>query len=188
VVIDDVYALRLARRSDVPALEVLIDRSVRGLGGAYYTAAEIDAGLRYVFGVDTQLVEDGTYYLIEHGATVVACGGWSARRTLFGGDQHKAGPDPRLDPQRDAARIRAFFVHPDHARRGLGRRLYQACAMAARAEGFTSFELMATLPGQPLYLALGFETLDPVAVPTPVGVPLPCVRMRRAIDTSPRVP
>ena len=178
---DDTYVLRLARHADVAALEVLIDDSVRGLGGAYYTAAEIDAGLRYVFGVDTQLVDDGTYFLVEQHGVAVACGGWSARRTLFGGDQHKSGPDTRLDPRVDAARIRAFFVHPDHARRGLGRRLYDACASAARIEGFSVFELMATLPGQPLYAALGFESLDPVAVPTPVGVPLPCVRMRRAI-------
>lgn len=182
--IDDAYALRLARRADVPALQVLIDRSVRGLGGAYYTSAEIDAGLRYVFGVDTQLVDDGTYFLVEHQGRPVACGGWSARRTLFGGDQHKTGPDTRLDARVEAARIRAFFVHPDHARRGIGRRLYDACARAARAEGFTAFELMATLPGQPLYVALGFESLEPVAVPTPVGVPLPCVRMRRALDTA----
>ena len=182
---DDAYALRLARPDDVETLEMLIDDSVRGLGEAYYTPAEIDAGLRHVFGVDTQLVDDGTYFVIEHRAVAVACGGWSGRRTLFGGDQHKSEPDTRLDPRTDAARIRAFFVHPAHARRGLGRRLYEACANAARAEGFSSFELMATLPGVPLYVALGFEPLEPVAVPTPVGVPLPCVRMRRAIDVIP---
>lgn len=181
---DEAYTLRLARRADVAALEVLIDESVRVLGAAYYTAVEIDAGLRYVFGVDTQLVDDGTYFLIEHDGSPVACGGWSARRTLFGGDRHKTGADPRLDPRVDPARIRAFFVHPNHARRGLGRQLYEACARAARAEGFAAFELMATLPGEPLYVALGFQPLDLVAVPTPIGVPLPCVRMRRAIDPA----
>jgi GNAT superfamily N-acetyltransferase len=177
----DAYRLRPAQPSDVAALEALIDSSVRGLGAAYYSPAEIDAGLRFVFGVDTQLVQDGTYLLIEHEAVPVACGGWSGRRTLFGGDQHKSGIDDALDPRVDPARIRAFFVHPAHARRGLGRRLYEACAEAARARGFTAFELMATLPGQPLYAALGFEALEPVAVPTPAGVPLPCVRMRRPI-------
>jgi GNAT superfamily N-acetyltransferase len=181
---EDAYTIRLARAADVPELEALIDASVRGLGGGYYTPAEIEAGLRYVFGVDTQLIADGTYYLIEHGGRAgvpVACGGWSGRRTLFGGDQHKSGVDSRLDPAVDPARIRAFFVHPGHARRGLGRRLYETCAQAASARGFRTFELMATLPGVPLYAVLGFEEIEPVAVPTPAGVPLPCIRMRTAI-------
>jgi GNAT superfamily N-acetyltransferase len=192
---EDAYTLRLARADDVPALEALIDASVRVLGQGFYTPAEIDAGLRHVFGVDTQLIVDGTYYVIEQGGvpgsigqasrdtgnTPVACGGWSGRRTLFGGDQHKSGIDGRLDPAVDPARIRAFFVHPDHARRGLARTLYDTCARAAYAQGFLAFELMATLPGVPLYAALGFEALEPVAVPTPAGVPLPCVRMRRTI-------
>jgi GNAT superfamily N-acetyltransferase len=182
------YRLRLAQSTDVPALEALIDASVRGLGEGYYTPAEIDAGLRFVFGVDSQLVQDGTYFLIERDAVPVACGGWSGRRTLFGGDQHKSGADDRLDPRVDAARIRAFFVHPDHARRGLGRRLYEACAEAAMARRFTVFELMATLPGRPLYAALGFEVLEPVAVPTPAGVPLPCIRMRRTIGPGAAAP
>ena len=107
----------------------LIDSSVRGLGPGYYTPSEIEAGLRHVFGVDTQLVSDGTYYLIEHDGVPVACGGWSGRRTLFGGDQHKSGVDDRLDPSLDPARIRAFFVHPRHARRGLGRRLYEGARL-----------------------------------------------------------
>ena len=106
------YALRRATLADVAALDVLIDHSVRGLGPGYYTPSEIEAGLRHVFGVDTQLVSDGTYYLIEHDGVPLACGGWSGRRTLFGGDQHKSGVDDRLDPALDPARIRAFFVHP----------------------------------------------------------------------------
>jgi len=166
--------------ADVGALDALIDRSVRDLGAGYYTPAEIEAGLRHVFGVDTQLVADGTYFLIEHDGVPVACGGWSGRRTLFGGDQHKSGIDNRLDPSCAPARIRAFFVHPAHARRGLGRRLYDVCADAARTAGFQALELMATLPGVPLYTALGFEPLEPVAVPTPSG-PLPCIRMKKAI-------
>jgi GNAT superfamily N-acetyltransferase len=175
------YALRRATLADVAALDVLIDHSVRGLGPVHYTPNEIEAGLRHVFGVDTQLVSDGTYYVIEHDGAAVACGGWSDRRTLFGGDQHKSGDDGRLDPTLDAARIRAFFVHPAHARRGLGRRLYEVCAAAARTSGFHTLELMATLPGVPLYAALGFESHERVAVPTPSG-PLPCIRMTRSID------
>lgn len=175
------YALRRATLADVAVLDVLIDHSVRGLGPGHYTPSEIEAGLRHVFGVDTQLVTDGTYYLIEHHDAAVACGGWSGRRTLFGGDQHKSGADDRLDPSIAPARIRAFFVHPEHARRGLGRRLYEVCADAARAAGFHTLELMATLPGVPLYTALGFEPHECVAVPTPSG-PLPCIRMTRSID------
>ena len=106
------YPLRRATLADVAALDILIDHSVRGLGRGYYTPSEIEAGLRHVFGVDTQLVTDGTYYLIEHDGVPVACGGWSGRRTLFGGDQHKSGTDDRLDPSIAPARIRAFFVHP----------------------------------------------------------------------------
>lgn len=174
------YLLRRATLADVGALDALIDSSVRGLGSGYYTPGEIEAGLRHVFGVDTQLVIDGTYYVIEHDGVPVACGGWSGRRTLFGGDQHKSGTDDRLDPSLAPARIRAFFVHPAHARRGLGRRLYEVCAEAARDAGFTTLELMATLPGVPLYTTLGFEPHEEVAVPTPSG-PLPCIRMTRAI-------
>jgi GNAT superfamily N-acetyltransferase len=174
------YPLRRATAADVFALDALIDASVRGLGAAFYTSNEIEAGLRHVFGVDTQLIADGTYYVIESAGVPVACGGWSGRRTLFGGDRHKSGDDDRLDPRVDAARLRAFFVHPAHARRGLGRRLYEVCAAGARAAGFSRLELMATLPGVPLYEALGFELDEPVAVPTPSG-PLPCVRMARSI-------
>jgi GNAT superfamily N-acetyltransferase len=111
----------------------------------------------------------------------VACGGWSRRRTLYGGDQHKALEDPPLDPATEPARIRAFFVHPAWVRRGLGRLLFDACHAAARDAGFRAFELMATLPGRPLYATLGFTAVEPVVESMPDGVPLPLVRMRRAI-------
>ena len=167
-------------------MDALIDASVRGLGPPHYSPAQVEAGLAHIFGVDTQLVADGTYFVIEavdHETPVLAaCGGWSARRTLFGGDQHKTGVDDRLDPATEPARIRAFFVHPAHARRGLGRRLFEACEDAAVSAGFAAFELMGTLPGVPLYAALGFVSLDRVPVPTPAGVALDCVRMRRAIS------
>lgn len=177
----DTPRLRAATAADVPALSALIDASVRGLSAAHYTPAQIESALRHVFGVDTQLVRDGTYYLVEADGSPVACGGWSRRRTLYGGDQHKSVDDPPLDPSTEPARIRAFFVHPAWARRGLGRLLFGACHAAARDAGFRALELMATLPGQPLYATLGFTAIEPVAETMPDGVQLPLVRMRRAI-------
>lgn len=170
---------RPATAADVPALEALIAASARGLGAGYYTGAQTEALVAHVFGVDTRLVADGTYYVVDapDGAPAAA-GGWSARRTLFGGDRFKAdGVDDRLDPRAEPARIRAFFVHPRWARRGLGRRLYAACADAARAAGFRAFELMATLPGEPLYRALGFTAVERVELSLPGGVVVPLVRM-----------
>lgn len=177
--------IRPATTADVPALEVLIATSVRGLSTAFYSAAQIEAALTSVFGVDTQLIADRTYYVIDGPSGPVAAGGWSARRTLFGGDAMKGGDDPRLDPATEPARIRAFFVRPDSARRGLARRLYDACSAAARDAGFRRFELMATLPGVPLYVALGFAEIERVTVPLAHGVTLPLLRMGRDIDAGP---
>src|SRR6476659_8173665 len=139
--------LRVATPDDVPALRTLIDESARALSAGFYSPAQIEAAVTHVFGVDSQLIADGTYFLIEGPAHHVAAGGWSARRTLYGGDQMKAGDDLRLDPSSEAARIRAFFVHPHWARRGLARRLYAACVDAAWTAGFRRFELMSTRPG-----------------------------------------
>jgi GNAT superfamily N-acetyltransferase len=166
---------------------VLIDASVRGLAPGYYTDAQIASALRYMFGVDTQLVDDGTYFLFEHEGSPVACGGWSGRQTLFGGDRHKvaAGASDRpVDPATAPARIRAFFVHPDWARRGLGTRLAAQCEAEAHAAGFRALELMGTLPGVPLYRHLGFTTLAPVDVQLPDGVTIPCQQMRRELAPS----
>ncbi|MEO8032400.1 MAG: GNAT family N-acetyltransferase [Gemmatimonadota bacterium] len=173
--------LRLASLDDIPALNRLIDRSVRGLSPGYYSPMQIDNALRHVFGPDTQLIADGTYFLIESPEGLAAAGGWSKRRTLYGGDQMKNADDPLLDPLHEPARIRAFFVDPDWARRGLGRQLYTHCSRQASAAGFRQLELMATLPGVPLYRALGFEELERVVA---VG-DLPVVRMRRAISHKP---
>ncbi|AHG88520.1 GCN5-related N-acetyltransferase [Gemmatirosa kalamazoonensis] len=173
---------RVAVAADVPALRALIDDSARGLSVGFYTPAEIDAAATYVFGVDTQLVADGTYFVVDAPDGPAAAGGWSARRTLYGGDQMKAAEDPRLDPATEPARIRAFFVHPRWARRGLARAIYAACAEAAWAAGFRAFELMATLPGEPFYRALGFEVVERVTTPLPGGVDVPFARMRRPID------
>jgi len=174
-------ALRRATLDDLPALTSLIAESVRGLSKGYYTAEEIEASLVHVFGVDTQLIADGTYYVIESDGTLAACGGWSGRRTLFGGDQMKPAEDARLDPVTEPARIRAFFVHPRYARRGLARRLYEHSAEQARAAGFQSLELAATLPGVPLYAALGFSGDERITVAMPGGLTLICVRMGRRL-------
>jgi GNAT superfamily N-acetyltransferase len=172
--------LRVATPDDVPALSALIDRSVRSLSRSIYSPEQIDAALAHVFGVDSQLLADGTYYVIDAADRVVAAGGWSARQTLFGGDQMKRDDDVAIDVTMPA-RIRAFFVDPDWTRRGLARQLYDACETAARERGFLRFELMATLPGVPLYRALGFIDLERVDIPMPDGLVLPCLRMSREL-------
>jgi GNAT superfamily N-acetyltransferase len=173
--------LRVATMDDVPALNALIADSARGLSVGFYNDAQIEALITHVFGVDTQLISDGTYYLIVDDSAPAAAGGWSARRTLYGGDQAKSGEDNRLNPATDAARIRAFFVHPRYARRGLGRQLYNQCESAARAARFARLELMATLPGEPLYAALGFNAVERTTVTLPGDVDVPLVQMERSI-------
>ncbi len=170
--------------ADVPALQALIATSVRSLSMEFYTPAQIEAAITAVFGVDTQLIADRTYYVIVDACEPVAVGGWSYRRTLYGGDQMKGAEDPRLDPSMEPARIRAFFVHPAWTRRGLATRLYGECARAAHAAGFRRFELMATLPGVPLYAALGFSQVERIALPLAAGVELPLVRMARRIESE----
>lgn len=177
--------LRPATPADVPALRELIAASARALSVGYYTPAQIEAAVTHVFGVDTQLIADGTYYVIDAPDGPAAAGGWSFRRTLYGGDQMKEVEDPRLDPAVDAARIRAFFVHPRWARRGLARRLYDECARAAWAAGFRRFELMATSPGEPVYAALGFTVVERVSTGLPGGVTVPFARMQRDITPPP---
>ena len=172
---------RLAEHADIPALEALIALSGRALSVGYYTPSQADAITRHVFGVDTQLIDDATYFVIECDGRIVACGGWSKRRTLFGGDKAKDGPDPLLDPATDPARIRAFFVDPSVARRGLGRQLMDACVAAARAAGFHSLELAATLPGEPLYLASGFAVLERFELELPGAIRVPLTRMGKGI-------
>lgn len=174
--------LRSATHEDTAAIAALIAQSGRALSAGFYSPAQAEAITRHVFGVDSQLIDDGTYYVVEDAARLAACGGWSRRRTLFGGDQYKTGPDPLLDPATEAARIRAFFVHPDSARRGLGRRLLAHCAQAARMAGFSRLELVATLPGEPLYAAAGFGVLERFDLRLPPGIDVPLVRMRRELD------
>lgn len=171
--------IRIATYPDIPAMQALIALSGIELSAGFYTPEQAEAITREVFGVDTQLVDDETYFVVEEDGRMVACGGWSKRVTPFGGDQHKRGVDRLLDPATEAARIRAFFVHPSMARRGIGRRLLEHCAVAARAAGFSQLELTATMPGVPLYEACGFVKQEPVSLNLG-GIAVPLVRMTRA--------
>jgi GNAT superfamily N-acetyltransferase len=170
---------RLATLNDIPQLQQLIALSVSKLSTGYYTRQQIESSIKHIFGIDTQLVIDGTYYVAEMDGVIVGCGGWSKRNTLYGGDQHKPVEDPLLDPETDAARIRAFFVHPDYARRGIGTHLMNVCESAARNHGFTCFELGATLPGVPLYKAMGYTELERIDTPLKDGEMLGIVKMRK---------
>jgi GNAT superfamily N-acetyltransferase len=173
--------VRAARPDDIPAMEALIARSGIELSEGFYTKEQAQAVTRHVFGVDTQLVADQTYFLIERDGELVACGGWSKRSTLFGADRTKQGADPLLDPATEPARIRAFFVDPAAARQGLGRMLLRHCADAAAAGGFHTLELAATMPGVPLYLACGFEVVEPFEITLPGPIQVPLARMRKRI-------
>lgn len=176
------YVFRVAAPGDTPALRDLIARSIRSLGAADYSSAQIEAALLGAFGVDSALVADGTYFIAQtaHGA-IVACGGWSRRRTLFGGDTHAERDESLLDPGRDSAKIRAFFVDPAHARRGLGRALLERCEAAAAAAGFRQLELMATLPGVRLYAACGYTPSAQLRYPLPGGVEIEFVPMHKRL-------
>ncbi len=162
-------------------MTALIHASVRGLSRGFYTDEQVESAIRHVFGVDTVLVEDGTYFCVMAGETIVGCGGWSRRQTHYGGDHAKHESDTLIDPATDPARIRAFFVHPDWARRGIGRMLLDACADAARSAGFRTLMLVSTMPGEPLYRAYGFAPVEEMNLSLPDGVTLPLLRMVRAI-------
>lgn len=172
------YPLRIARASDVPALAALIPISVRALQAMHYSPAQMDAASGTVFAVDRQLIDDRTYFVVEDGGSIAGCGGWSRRRSLFGGDSLRAaGDSDALDPACDPARIRAFFVHPDRARRGIGRQIMLACEKAIGEARFLSVELVATLAGEPLYAAFGYIPVERYAIPLAGGLHLPVVRM-----------
>ena len=173
--------IRLAAVEDIEALERLIEASVRALSQGYYSPAQIESALKYVFGVDTQLVADGTYFVVEADGQPAGCGGWSKRKNLYGGDKVKTEADDLLDPNTEPSRIRAFFVHPDFARRGIGRLLLDACETAARQAGFKSLELAATLPGEPLYAACGYHVIERLEAELPDGVKVPITRMGKPL-------
>ncbi len=177
--------LRTALTADIPRLREVIEASVRGLQAHDYTPAQIEGALRGVYGVDTQLIADGTYFAVEapEDGEIIACGGWSKRKTLYGGDQYAAREDSLLDPARDAAKIRAFFVHPDWARRGIGTLILNACENAALAAGFTRLEMGATLSGVPFYRARGYVEIEKQSATLGNGEALPIIRMAKEIAT-----
>lgn len=169
--------LRLAREADIPALEVLIPLSVRVLQAPFYSPAQMEAALGPVFGVDRQLISDGTYFVVEREGLLIGCGGWSRRRAVFGGDRARVGEDDPLDPAHDPARIRAFFIHPDWARRGIGRSILSACESAIIEARFREAVLVATLAGEPFYASAGYTVAERYEVQLSNWLALPVVRM-----------
>jgi GNAT superfamily N-acetyltransferase len=171
---------RLAQPSDMPALQALMTASIRQLLPQFLTPEKVEASFA-VMGVDSQLIEDRTYFILEEDGVMAGCGGWSRRATLFG-HSHTAGRDSRLlDPKSEPARIRAMYTAPAFVRRGVGRRILALCEAAARAEGFTRAELGATAGGEPLYRACGYSEIERLEVPTPNGVSVPITRMGKAL-------
>jgi GNAT superfamily N-acetyltransferase len=182
----DNFTIRLATSADIPALRELIDKSVRVLQRQDYSAEQLDAALGTAYGVDTQLIADETYYVVEGvGASgekvLAACGGWSMRKTLYGSDHGPYRDNAMLDPACDAAKIRAFFVHPEWTRRGIASLILKTCEDAAYAWGFRRFEMGATLTGVPMYAARGYEKDEQIEVPLPNGMSLTVVRMSKTL-------
>lgn len=173
--------VRLATESDLTALRVLMDLSIGRLQHDFLSPEQVEASFD-IMGLDTQLIADGTYLVVEAGHELAGCGGWSRRATLFGGD-HTAGRDAALlDPATDAARIRAMYTHPDFTRRGVGRLIIDTCEAAAAAEGFRRCEMAATLAGEPLYLSCGYEVIEPFDGVTAQGAKVPLKRMGKALS------
>ena len=173
--------IRRATLAERDAIKRLIDESARHLSRDHYDDAQIDAAIASVFGVDTDLIEDGTYFVAESDGALVGCGGWSRRKTLFGGDQFSSRDTGYLDPATDFAKIRAFFIHPDHARKGIARAIVARCESEAQEHGFRGLELMATLPGIEFYKSCGFEEQGDFDLDLQ-GVKLELVPMRKIFD------
>ena len=171
--------IRRASVDDLPEIERVMHASLDALSAGFYETAQVPSAVRYIAIPDRQLIDDGTYYVVVDDDRVIACGGWSWRQKLFTGTSDQETTSGDVDPQHDPARIRAMFVHPDYARRGLGRLILDTSEQHARSLGFTRFELMATLPGVPLYEACGYERVETVTLDLPDGVRLDCVRMTK---------
>ena len=170
---------RLARLDDLGALRDLMNAAISELQKPFLNDRQI-ASSRTIMGLDTQLIEDSTYFIVESGGELAGCGGWSRRATLYGGDQSPGRSPALLDPARDAARVRAMYTHPAHVRKGVGRLILGLCEEAARREGFSSVELMGTMAGEPLYRACGYEGIERVD-DARGGVAVPLLRMRKAL-------
>jgi len=173
--------LRRAEHRDIPVLSRLIEESVRVLQRATYTPCQIELALVHIYGVDTALVDDGTYFVVDVDGEIAACGGWSKRAQLYGGDRMADRRIDLLDPAVDAAKIRAFFVRPLAARRGLGSLILAHCEADAIAAGFTRFEIGSTLAGVPFYEARGYAVEGTLELALPQGESLPIIRMRRVV-------
>jgi len=170
---------RLARRDDLDALKRLMDAAIGELQKPFLTDDQI-ASSRAIMGLDRQFIDDGTYFVVEVQGELAGCGGWSRRATLYGGDQTPGRSAALLDPATDAARVRAMYTHPRHTRQGVGRLILSLCEAAARAEGFQRVELMATLSGEPLYRACGYEPFE-TFTDDRGGIPVPLLRMRKRL-------
>jgi N-acetylglutamate synthase-like GNAT family acetyltransferase len=181
---DDEPVLRMATVDDAVAVERLMKESASILFPRFYDELPAASAVRYVAQVDSLLLADGTYFVLESGDEMVACGGWSRRDRMYTGSGDGNDDARALDPATEAARVRAMFVRADWTRRGLGRRILEACEAAARDERFRELTLVATLPGVPLYLAYGFEPVDELVVEMPDGVTIECLSMAKPIGTS----
>jgi GNAT superfamily N-acetyltransferase len=170
---------RLATREDLDALRALMNAAIGELQKPFLDAAQI-ASSRTIMGLDTQLIDDGTYFIVTDNGALAGCGGWSRRATLYGGDRSPGRDAALLDPAKDAARVRAMYTHPDFTRRGVGRLILKLCEEAARAEGFTRTELMATMAGEPLYRACGYQPVERI-VDDRGGAGVPLLKMRKEI-------
>lgn len=178
------WPLRLARDEDAPALERLIDLTVRQSLARCYSEVQLAAALGPVFGLDRQLMRDGTYFVVESAGEIIACGGWSRRLAVYGGDRARPGADAELNPLKDAARVRAFFVHPAWERRGIGRALLEASEAAIRAAGFMRVELVATRAGEALYARFGYAVTERHDAPMSGGLKLPVVSMSKKLSLA----
>lgn len=176
----DAFTHRLARTDDIPALKSLMAQSIRALLKDFLAPAAVEASFE-VMGLDTRLIDDGTYFVVECEGAIAGCGGWSRRNTLFGGDHTAVRNDALLDPSTDAARVRAMYTSPRFARRGVGRLVLSLCERAASSEGFTRAELAATLAGEPLYRACGYGEIERFEAPTSTGIRIPLIRMSKSI-------
>jgi N-acetylglutamate synthase-like GNAT family acetyltransferase len=176
------YVLRKARDNDVTEISSLIELSVQGLSRDDYSPRQIELSIKTVFGIDKDLIDDETYFVVETSGKIVGCGGWSKRKTLYGASTYEhSRTSGLLNPATEPAKIRAFFIHPDWARRGIGSAILDACEAEATASGFKSAEMMATLPGVKLYAVRGYEGDERVAIPVGEGEEITCIRMRKSL-------
>jgi len=174
------FTIRKAKLDDQAEIERLIAESVRGLSREDYDEQQIELSIKTVFGVDTELILDKTYFVAEADGKIVGCGGWSKRKTLYGASRYESSRDSeKLNLERDAAKIRAFFIHPDWARKGIGRAILEACEREAKSFGFQSAEMMSTLPGVKLYAVCGYAGTERVGVLVGDGIEIECIRMSK---------